>query len=236
MKKAFVLHSGGLDSTALLYHVLAGGKYPAVTTVNIDYNQRHSKELDCAQKVLVHAKEKFVDIKLDARKATIPQLAKSNTALVKGDYKIPDVSYAELQGKSPAYVTNRNMMLIASMVCVAEEELSTNNNIKEADLFFGAHSDDAAGWAYPDCTPEFVGAMANAIFVSSQGQLRLVAPFQHFVKSDNVRVGHENGAPLSMTWSCYKGRQMHCGVCPTCRDRKEAFKLAKVYDSTEYAE
>ena len=236
MNNAYILHSGGLDSTALLYYVLRLRQHERVVSVNVDYGQRHAKELESAIRVLQHAVKHFPNTSIQACRVHMPQLQKSESALTRGEYDVPDVSYAELQGKSPSYVPNRNMMFISAMQCLAEQECNLEGEESDrCDLFFGAHADDAAGWAYPDCTPEFVGAMANAVYVSSQGKIRLLAPLQHNHKCDNVRLGAAAKAPLELTWSCYRGEHLHCGVCPTCRDRKQAFKLAKELDPTEYA-
>ncbi|KAH0533925.1 hypothetical protein GP486_008951 [Trichoglossum hirsutum] len=104
-----------------------------------------------------------------------------------------------------------------------------------AGIYFGAHSEDAAGWAYPDCTPEFIGAMANAIYIGSYRTIRLYTPLQWLMKKDIVELGFDLGVPFEDTWSCYKGEALQCGVCPTCRSRREAFEAIGEEDPTEYA-
>src|SRR5690606_32391056 len=102
-------------------------------------------------------------------------------------------------------------------------------------LAYGAHAEDAQNWAYPDCTPEFIGAMANAIFIGSYQRLRLWAPLMNMQKYQIVRVGADLGVPFHLTTSCYKGGDKHCGTCPTCISRKGAFIRANVPDPTVYA-
>jgi 7-cyano-7-deazaguanine synthase len=53
-------------------------------------------------------------------------------------------------------------------------------------------------------------------------------------KADVVRRGERMCVPWEQTWSCYKGGEKHCGICPTCRARKDAFAIAHVTDPTEY--
>jgi 7-cyano-7-deazaguanine synthase len=102
-------------------------------------------------------------------------------------------------------------------------------------LYFGAHAEDARAWAYPDCTPEFIGAMANAIYIGSYQQLRLRTPLEWLTKADIIQLGDRLGVPWEQTWSCYAGGQSHCGTCPTCRARRQGFVRAGVYDPTMYS-
>ena len=95
---------------------------------------------------------------------------------------------------------------------------------------YGAHADDWAGCAYPDCSQEFVDAMASAIEQGTGGQLRLVAPFVQWPKARIVEEGLKRAVPYELTWSCYEGGEEPCGTCGTCLDRKRAFELNGVID------
>ena len=53
-------------------------------------------------------------------------------------------------------------------------------------------------------------------------------------KAEIIRLGHQLGVPLSNTWSCYKGEEYQCGICPTCRSRIDGFAKAGVTDYTVY--
>ena len=101
-------------------------------------------------------------------------------------------------------------------------------------VMYGAHADDAAGRAYPDCTPEFAEYMGKAIWEGSGRVLRLEAPFINMTKADIVKKGLELHVPYELTWSCYEGREKACGVCGTCRDRLKAFRLNGAVDPIEY--
>jgi 7-cyano-7-deazaguanine synthase len=78
--------------------------------------------------------------------------------------------------------------------------------------------------------------MGAAIYIGSYHRVRLHAPLIEMTKAEVVARGFDLGAPYELSWSCYKGEEKHCGVCPTCRARKEAFLLAGVDDPTIYAE
>ena len=53
-------------------------------------------------------------------------------------------------------------------------------------------------------------------------------------KADIAKLGSELDVDFSLTYSCYKGGEKHCGKCGTCIERKEAFELAGINDPTEY--
>lgn len=81
---------------------------------------------------------------------------------------------------------------------------------------------------------EFNGAMTNAIYVGTYHKVRLVTPLQWMMKADVVGEGLALKAPFYLTWSCYRGGQAHCGTCPTCIERLEAFRVNGVQDPVLY--
>ena len=85
-----------------------------------------------------------------------------------------------------------------------------------------------------DCRPEFVAAATDAIKLSSGGKVEIYAPFTLMKKSDIASMGASLSAPLDLTWSCYKGGAVHCGICGTCTERIEAFQNAGILDPTVY--
>lgn len=223
--KAFVLLSGGLDSTTCLYEAIRTHGAENVIAISIDYKQRHKKEVHLAHQLCGLLKVPHIITLLGPQ----PQSMLTNT-----HEPIPDVSYDELpEGISPTYVPFRNGQLLSTIAAYASSDQFLSPD-QDGVIYFGAHAEDAANWAYPDCTPEFIGAMANAIYIGTYRRVRLLAPFTYMSKSDVVTLGNKLGVPFEYTWSCYKGEGLHCGVCPTCRSRREAFIIANVDDPTKY--
>jgi 7-cyano-7-deazaguanine synthase len=229
--RAFVLLSGGLDSTTALYQAIKDG-HSEIEAVSINYGQRHKKEIDFARSTaarldIPHTYIRIADIL-------------SGGTLTDPSAPIPKMSYSDLVGVSPTYVPFRNGTMIAIVTAHAQRWFDSygkehgEDSERSATIYFGAHAEDAHNWAYPDCTPEFIGAMANAVYVGTYHGVRLVAPLMHDTKADIVRRGAALGVPFENTWSCYVGGQYHCGECPTCRARKEAFAVAGVPDPTTY--
>jgi len=231
MQKAFVLLSGGIDSTTCLYiaHKEFNGN---VEGVSVNYGQRHIKEAAHAAKSCeaLGIPHHVIDLK-----GIIPK-----TMLTDGDAEVPNISYDEIKGVSPTYVPFRNGLLLASITAHVQGRLiAEGHNFDISDdewgIYYGAHAEDAQNWAYPDCTPEFNGAMAIAIHVGSYYGIRLHTPLQWLTKRQIILWGNELNVDWKNTWSCYKGEDHHCGVCPTCRARRQGFIDAGVEDPTKYA-
>ena len=218
--KASILLSGGMDSATLLACAIRDFGKVNVEAVNIDYGQRHVKEMDFARKLCWHLD---VPCKTYSIKDSIGKGGLSDEELV-----IPDISYDEIEGVSPTYVPFRNGLLLSTITSLVSAS-------GEGVVGYGAHAEDAENWAYPDCTPEFIGAMASAIYIGTYHKYRLYTPLMWLSKNEVVSLGTSLGVPFELTWSCYKGEELHCGTCPTCLARKQAFKEAGVVDPTGYA-
>jgi 7-cyano-7-deazaguanine synthase len=226
MMRAFVLLSGGIDSATCLGLAVRDWGANNVHTYSFDYGQRHFKELLCAAKLAEHYNVGHEIIKLGPQ----PQ---SN--LTNKDAEIPRVDYADIQGMSPSYHHFRNGQFLAAAATYAVAAVSALDDKEEGTLYIGVHSEDAANWAYADCTPEFIGPMAAAIFIGTYQRIRVKAPLLEMSKDDVICKGHYVlDVPYGLTWSCYLGGDKHCGTCPTCRARRSAFSKAGIVDPTEY--
>jgi 7-cyano-7-deazaguanine synthase len=99
-------------------------------------------------------------------------------------------------------------------------------------LVIAAHSGDHA--IYPDCREPFMQAMADAMRLGTYAGIQLLRPFISTDKAAIANLGQRLGVNYAMTWSCYKGGDIHCGTCGTCVERRESFLLAGVTDPTAY--
>ena len=222
-EKALVLCSGGVDSTTLLAMAVARLGPENVYALSISYGQRHAKEIDAARRVAAYygVEQRFLDLSAI--------FADSNCSLLSHSTDdVPEESYAEQlaeTGGAPVstYVPFRNGLFLSSAASMA---LSLGCSV----VYYGAHHDDWAGNAYPDCSKEFVDAMNAAIVEGTGGELRLEAPFVMGSKADIVARGLELAVPYELTWSCYEGGEKPCGVCGTCIDRARAFEANGVVD------
>ncbi|MCC8042124.1 MAG: 7-cyano-7-deazaguanine synthase QueC [Oscillospiraceae bacterium] len=215
-EKALVLSSGGVDSTTLL--AVAVDRYGAdnVVALSVYYGQKHFKEIEAADKVAEYYGTEHIKLNL----SSIFEYSDCSL-LVSSENEIPHESYAEQLEKTggtpvSTYVPFRNGLFLSAAASVALSKGCSR-------IMYGAHSDDAAGNAYPDCSVSFVEAMNKAIYEGSGGQLTVEAPFVGMNKAGVVAVGKRLSVPYELTWSCYEGGDKPCGVCGTCRDRRAAF-------------
>ena len=221
---ALVLSSGGVDSTTAL--ALAVEKYGKdhVVALSVSYGQKHDKELEAAKAVAEYygVEQLFLDLSVIFQYSNCSLLRQS-------DEEIPEESYAQqiekTGGETPVstYVPFRNGLFLSAAASVA---LSKHCGV----IYYGAHADDAAGAAYPDCSQEFHQAMNEAIYQGSGKQLHIEAPFVGKTKADIVALGLQLGVPYQLTWSCYEGKELPCGKCGTCIDRAKAFAANGVTD------
>lgn len=217
--KAVVLFSGGLDSTAILTSYVARYESENVIALSLLYGQKHDKELEAAKAIAGYLDVKHIILDVGA----IFQYDTTNPLLGKGE--IPKGAYEV--GLPATYIHNRNNLFlnIAASIALAHDFTT---------VVFGAHADDVAGAAYPDCSQAFAVAAHNAIYMATGDKISVAAPFIDKKKSDIVTEAWSVHAPLEKTWSCYEGGQFHCGQCSTCIDRKKAFKEAGIVDPTIY--
>ena len=215
--KTILIHSGGMDSTVLLYHLLAEGH--TVKALSIDYGQRHRKELEFAAEL---TSQLGVEHKIADLRSVTDLLAGSS--LTSADIEVPEGHYAEDNMKATV-IPNRNMILLSLAAGWA-----ISNRFDHVS--YAAHAGDHD--IYPDCREEFTDALDKAIRLADWHEVSLHRPFVTKTKADIAALGAELGVPFEKTWSCYKGGELHCGRCGTCVERREAFHLAGIQDPTEY--
>lgn len=227
---AVVLLSGGLDSTTCLADAVNGFGNDHVVALSIHYGQKHDKEVECAAKLAKYYQVKQYTLDLSR------VFEYSNCALLYHSGKhVPLETYEDQLKKSeiaPTYVPFRNGLMLSAAASYAMSIFETGSIY----LFIGAHSDDAAGNAYPDCSVQFIKSMDESIYIGSNHRVELIAPFMGKHKKDIVKRGLELKVPYELTWSCYNGGNIACGKCGTCRDRLAAFRANGVKDPIQYAE
>ena len=210
--KAILIYSGGLDSTTLLYEY----KDEISLAVTFDYGAKHgAREIECAKYNCNKLGIKHLIIPLDF----MGKYFRSN--LLESGGEIPEGNYDEENMRSTV-VPFRNGIMLAIAAGLAESyDLDT--------VLLANHSGDHS--IYPDCRPSFIDAFDSATKEGTYNGVRVFSPYCNITKRDIALRGREFGIDYSKTYSCYKGGEVHCGCCGTCRERKEALEG---FDPTVY--
>jgi len=219
-KKAVVLVSGGLDSVTAL--AIAQDRGFECYALSVDYGQRHHSELDAARRVADAANVPLKILPLDLR-------AIGGSALT-DNIEVPE---EETSGIPVTYVPARNTIMLSLALAYAEV-------LGAEDIFIGVNAVDYSG--YPDCRPEFIEAyqamarMATKAGVEG-GNMTIHTPLIDLTKAEIIRTGTELGVDYSLTVSCYQADRegRACGVCDSCRIRRDGFSRAGIPDPTNYA-
>jgi 7-cyano-7-deazaguanine synthase len=223
--------SGGLDSTTLVYKLVEEGNSPLC--LSFDYGQRHFKELNYAERTCERYDLDYSRVDLSSITGL---LAMSNSVLVDKSVPVPEGHYAH-DNMSQTVVPNRNMIMLSIAAGVA---VANGHKFVATGVHAGDH------YQYPDCRPEFIKALSEAILVANEGfidpSFEIKAPFLRSTKAQIAEEAYELAVPLNETWSCYMGGGWHCGKCGTCVERLEAIHEAATkmgvdveeWDQTEY--
>jgi 7-cyano-7-deazaguanine synthase len=210
---AIALLSGGLDSaTAAALAMKAGFR---VIGLSFDYGQRHRRELDAA-----------VDI-ANALNLAEHHTIKVDLAMWGGSSLTDHAQTLPTNGVEPGiipstYVPGRNTVFIAIGLSLAEAQGADR-------LVLGVNAVDYSG--YPDCRPDYLKAFQDLADLSSRAGReghgpKLWAPLVEWSKQQIAEEALHLGVPIELTWSCYSGGDVPCGVCDSCRIRDEALLAA----------
>jgi 7-cyano-7-deazaguanine synthase len=219
--RAVVLLSGGLDSATVL--ALARERGLECYALSVAYGQRHGVELEAAAAVARA---------LGAREHRVMQVDLANiggSALTDLSIAVPTAASA---GIPVTYVPARNTIMLSLAMAWAEV-------LDAREIHVGVNAIDYSG--YPDCRPEFVAAFEHLAALATRAgvegrKLSIRAPLIHLSKAQIVREGTRLGVDYGLTVSCYQADATGaaCGLCDSCRLRREGFVSAGVSDPTRY--
>ncbi|MBQ8071274.1 MAG: 7-cyano-7-deazaguanine synthase QueC [Bacteroidales bacterium] len=210
--KAVLIYSGGMDSTTLLYKYRSEISLAVTFTYGArqDFEQTACAKENCSLLGIEH-----LIIPLDFMGKYF------RSSILEGGEDVPHGEYDEQNMKSTV-VPFRNGIMLSVAVGLAESRgLDT--------VLIANHAGDHS--IYPDCRPSFINAIDAAAEEGTYVGVRILSPFCEMTKREIALEGKKIGVPFEKTYSCYEGRHVHCGLCATCRERKEALEG---FDPTEY--
>ena len=216
---AVVALSGGMDSCVTA--AVAARDYE-LALLHINYGQRtENRELKAFQDI---ADFYEVDKRLIIDYSHLAEIGGSSLTDLSREVRKADLSDKNIPS---SYVPFRNANILSACTSWAEV-------LGAEKIFVGAVYEDSSG--YPDCRPEFFKAFEKVINIGTKPEtnVKIETPVINFSKSDIVKKGIELGAPLHLTWSCYKNEDEACGECDSCALRLRGFQQAGVDDPIKY--
>jgi 7-cyano-7-deazaguanine synthase len=190
-----------------------------VECLNFSYGSKHNaREREAAKKICEILNTRLREIDLDFNGMGF------KSALLAEGPEIPDGHYADDTMKQTV-VPFRNGIMGSIAAGLAE-------SISFDAISLAVHAGDHT--IYPDCRPVFFEGFCQAVSYGTWKEIKVLTPFIIGSKITIVKEGAALHVPMHLSWTCYKGREKHCGICGSCTERKEAFEKAGINDLTEY--
>jgi 7-cyano-7-deazaguanine synthase len=217
MKDTLIILSGGMDSTVALYQ----GQHRIGLAISFNYGSKHNDEEN------VRAKRSCARLGIEHRRVNLMEVGNHlKSDLLKSGGEIPEGHYAD-ENMRKTVVPFRNGIMLSIACGIAESH-------GLSQVMIGNHFGDHA--VYPDCRRDFIDAMEKAMVYGTYAHVKISSPFVEMTKTEIAKLGDYLGVHWEETYSCYKGKYVHCGRCSTCYERREAFVDASVKDPTEYTD
>ena len=237
--RTLIVFSGGFDSTSLLLEEYTHTQNPTkrIAALTFNYGQRHHKEIQVAQNICksLNVPHIILDISNHIFDASLSALMQnSQDAIHHKCYTQFGAAERDRFGAVNTSVPLRNP-LFAIIAAIKAAELHCDY------VKLAVHMGDCADYAYPDCSPNCLLPLNQAVAAATNNLIRLSFPFLYITKAQIAkrcatdpnmsRLWH---TIIGRSWSCYEGGELHCGQCATCLERRAAFVSAGLVDPTKY--
>ena len=220
MKKAISVFSGGLDCAVATS--VFDNEYE-IHAITFDYGQKAVRQEINASKRICE-KMGWTHEVID-----LPWLSKISTSSLNTDEDIPEIDENDLDNLDKSSETAENVWVPARNTVFTSIALSYAESIGAEIIIVGWNGEEGA--TFPDNSKEYMEEFNKLIDVGSPDKIRIEAPAIDLNKEEIVELGLEVGAPMELSYSCYKGDDKPCGVCESCVRRKRAFKKLNIkYD------
>ena len=223
-KRAISVLSGGLDST------VATAKFREdylIHALTFNYGQKSAEmEIKSANAVCREIGAENTVIEL-------PWLYKLGKSALTSDAVIPEPLVKDLDDLDISNESARSVWVPGRNIVFTSIANSFAESFGAEIIIVGWDLEEAA--TFPDNSEEFLNAFNNVLEVGSFDNIKIEAPLINMNKQDIVKLGNDINAPVTLSYSCYKGYEEHCGVCESCMRRIRAFNRAGVEDKTVYS-
>lgn len=205
--KAVVIHSGGMDSSLCLALAMREFGSENVCSLTFNYEQRHSNELQAAQKICRDWNVKHEIIKVDVLKQV------TDNALMNCSRRI--------ESANDSMVIGRNG-LMARLGAIYAHHLGAKC------IFMGVMEIETD---YRDCSRYYMDLMQEILQIDlNDAQFQIRTPLIMMTKAETIRLADDLmilNYLLENTVTCYEGIPKNgCGQCPACFLRKKGLDEA----------
>ena len=223
MKKAISVFSGGLDCCVA---TSAFAKDCQIHAITFNYGQK------AFQRELQASKEICNKMNWTHEVIDLPWLAEISNSSLNTDEDIPELKEEDLDDLNKSQESASNVWVPARNTVFTSIALSYAESIGADAIIVGWNGEEGA--TFPDNSKEYMEKFNELIDVGSPEKIKIEAPLIDLNKEEIVTLGLEFGAPMELSYSCYKGEEKQCGVCESCMRRKRAFKNLGIKDKSEY--
>ena len=210
-KKAVVVHSGGMDSSICLALAIEQYGVKNVLALSFTYGQRHSKELDYAQRVCE-------EWKVDRTVIDINCLSEiTNNSLVNHQLEIKErTTETDIPN---TLVVGRNG-LMARVAAIHANQLGAEC------IFMGVIEVEEANSGYRDCSRKYMDIIQAGLRMDfADSHFEIKTPLVYMTKKQTMDLAYQMSQLqylLENTISCYEGIEKEgCKVCPACKLRNQ---------------
>lgn len=217
MDQAIVLLSGGLDSAVTLWWAKAQGW--ELRPLTFDYFGRPKREHEAVDALARKAGAKPV------RKVDLPFLKEVD------DLRPDGFANRALKESPEGYIPGRNLIFYSLAAYYAELDGSR--------YIVGGHN-GIDPESFPDSSPKFFDFLNGMFHLSlwsyNASPVQVVIPLSGKSKEEVLRMGLAMHVPFDVTWSCYWDRDVPCGTCVSCTERREAFAAIGTPDPANHGD
>lgn len=213
MKKAISVFSGGLDCTVA---TTIFDKDYDIHAITFNYGQKaFAQELKASKRICdkMGWSHEVIDL---------PWLADISNSSLNTDEDIPELSAEDLDDFDKSSETASSVWVPARNAVFTAIALSYAESYGAEVIIVGWNNEEGA--TFPDNSREFLDEFNELINVGSPEKIRIEAPCIDLNKEELVELGVKFGAPMKLSYSCYKGEDEPCGVCESCMRRNRAFE------------
>ena len=223
MKKAISILSGGLDCCVA---TTVFNKEYEIHAITFNYGQKAFKQ------ELKSSKEICEKMGWTHEVIELPWLENISNSSLNTTEEIPEVEISDLDNFKKSSETAKNVWVPARNTVFTSIALSYAESIGAEIIIVGWNGEE--GTTFPDNSEEYLNEFNELINVGSPNKIKIEAPAIKLNKEEIVTLGIKVGAPMELSYSCYKGNDKQCGVCESCMRRKRAFEQLGIKDMKEY--